>query len=151
MAHIHMHMQAHTDNHTNGGACARVVAGPASGASLMHVDCTLEPLGMEPSGSVCPVHQPAFTEVPGTTPVPPPGTGSQSGRTSSPACYRSTDSRRTHQYLGFGESGLGCMFKTQHMVDYGDYGEVKHLQTESTKASPEEEHQLAQEQQSADL
>lgn len=36
----------------------------------MHVDCTLEPLGAEPSGSVCPVHQPAFTEVPGTTPVP---------------------------------------------------------------------------------
>lgn len=70
VAHIHMHRQAHTDNHTNGGACARAVAGPASGTSLMHVDCTLEPLGTEPSGSVCPVHQPAFTEVPGTSPVP---------------------------------------------------------------------------------
>lgn len=68
--HMHMHLQAHTDKHTSGRVCARVVAVLASGSSLMHVDCTLESLGMEPSGSVCPVHQPAFTEVPGTTPVP---------------------------------------------------------------------------------
>lgn len=32
----------------------------------MHVDSTLEPLGVEPSGSVCPVHQQTFTEVPVT-------------------------------------------------------------------------------------
>lgn len=67
---LHMHMQAHTDKHISGGVCARVVVAPASGSSLMHVDCTLEPLGMEPSGSVCPVQQPAFAEVPGTTPIP---------------------------------------------------------------------------------
>lgn len=69
-AHMHMHMQAHTDKHTSGKVCARVVAVPALGSSLTHVDRTLEPLEMEPSGSVCPVHQPAFTEVPGTTPIP---------------------------------------------------------------------------------
>lgn len=60
-----MHMHAHTEKHTNDGVCARVIAAPASGSSLTHVDCTLEP-----SGSVCPVHQSAFTEVPGTAPVP---------------------------------------------------------------------------------
>lgn len=64
------HAHAHRDQHTTGGVRARAAAVPASGSSLMHVDRTLEPLGAEPSGSVCPVRQPAFTEVPGTSPVP---------------------------------------------------------------------------------
>lgn len=38
----------------------------------MHVDCKLEPLGKEPSGSVCLVDQSAITEVPVT---PPPASG----------------------------------------------------------------------------
>lgn len=32
----------------------------------MHADCKLEPLGKAPSGSVCLVHQSAFSEVPVT-------------------------------------------------------------------------------------
>lgn len=43
-----------------------LVALLAPGSSLMHVDCMLEPLGPQPSGSVCLVHQLAFTEVPVT-------------------------------------------------------------------------------------
>lgn len=66
----HALAHAHIGQRTTGGVCARAVAVPASGSSLMHVACTPEPLGLEPSGSVCPVHQPAFTGVPGTTPVP---------------------------------------------------------------------------------
>lgn len=44
----------------------------------MHVDCKLEPLGKEPSGSVCLVDQSAITEVPVTArdpPTPPPASG----------------------------------------------------------------------------
>lgn len=55
-----------------------LVALPASGSSLMHADCKLEPLGKEPSGSVCLVDQSAFTEVPVTAldpPTPPPASG----------------------------------------------------------------------------
>lgn len=63
---MHVHMQAHRQT----VVCAGGVAAPASGSLLMHVDGKLEPLGMKPSGSVCPVHQRAFTEVPETTRVP---------------------------------------------------------------------------------
>lgn len=65
----HMHTDTHTHKYTHKHAeCIHMslAAVPASGSSLMHVDCTLEPLGMEPSGSVCPVHRLAFTEVPMT-------------------------------------------------------------------------------------
>lgn len=68
-AHMHSDTLTYTHKHAE---CIHMslAAVPASGSSLMHVDCTLEPLGMEPSGSVCPVHQQAFTEVPMTALIP---------------------------------------------------------------------------------
>lgn len=57
--------------HPNRNTCrvcyhVSLAAPPAPGSSLMHVHCMLEPLGTAPSGSVCLVHEQAFTEVPMT-------------------------------------------------------------------------------------
>lgn len=61
-------VHTHTETTHKHAECKHVcsVALPAAGSSLMNVDCMLEPLGTEPSGSVCLVHQLAFTEAPMT-------------------------------------------------------------------------------------
>lgn len=71
MSVLGAHMQTHKQTHKQ-AECIHMSleAVPASGSLLMHVDCTLEPLEMEPSGLVCPVHQQAFTEVPVRALVP---------------------------------------------------------------------------------
>lgn len=65
----HAHNQQQTYKHAE---CVHMslVAVPALGSLLMLVDCTLEPLGVEPHGSVCPAHQVAFTEVVVTAVIP---------------------------------------------------------------------------------